>query len=343
LPLRQGAGCFFTVPVAPDFYRREGATWLRRYRTWLVAPLVVDQIILTALLVRGRPTYAFYEQFVALVLTTLWFNLTVIQFFTRARALAPAAEVKPATAVQLSLETRRLRDHINWRAEAVILTLVLLTLLLLTLHLFGPLPSHTNQLPESAEDGTGTESHLVRLTVWLLYLQAGLLLLKQVIVRVRMRLPLRRAAEYRRWRAAWQTYHLHVFDAVRLLWALLFCGLLAFETLAPEAGGQVKLLIVTLFVCCVVPFIIYCIRERRRLLVVEREVRPQELVNEFPPAPVAEGRFLAGGLLYLNRDNPVILARSPQGIAINLANRSTYLWVIYLSGLVLLVMWQASH
>jgi hypothetical protein len=130
---------------------------------------------------------------------------------------------------------------------------------------------------------------------------------------------------------------------VRILWALLFCGLLARKTFALADGRPSKPLIVVLFVGCVVPFIIYSSRERRRLLAVEREVRPQELANEFPPAPVAEGRFLAGGLLYLNRDNPIILARSPQGIAINLANRSTYLWVIYLSGLLLLVMWQASQ
>ena len=62
-----------------------------------------------------------------------------------------------------------------------------------------------------------------------------------------------------------------------------------------------------------------------------------------PANPVPEGRFIAGGLLYLNRDNPVIVTRSPQGLAINLAHWGTHLWVAYLSGLVLLIVWQVSR
>jgi hypothetical protein len=93
----------------------------------------------------------------------------------------------------------------------------------------------------------------------------------------------------------------------------------------------------------IVIYTLYLARQQRRLAAVAREIKPLELIKEYPPMPVAEGRFLVGGLLYLNRDNPVILARSPQGLAINLANRSTYLWVAYLSGLVWLVIWQVSH
>ena len=79
---------------------------------------------------------------------------------------------------------------------------------------------------------------------------------------------------------------------------------------------------------------------------VAREIKPIELIKEYPPpsaAPAPEGRFLAGGLFCLNPANPVGLARSPQGLAINLANRGTYLWVAYLAGLVWLGIWQVSN
>ena len=77
-----------------------------------------------------------------------------------------------------------------------------------------------------------------------------------------------------------------------------------------------------------------------------REIRPLELIKEYPPAsatPPPEGLFLAGGLFYLNLDNPVAVTRSPRGLAINLASRGMYLWVAYLAGLFWLVVWQASN
>ena len=67
-------------------------------------------------------------------------------------------------------------------------------------------------------------------------------------------------------------------------------------------------------------------------------MRPFELAEELPPRPVAGGTFLAGGLLYFNRDNPGVLVRSAPGIAINLARPTAYLWLAYLAGL---VVWQA--
>jgi uncharacterized membrane protein len=60
------------------------------------------------------------------------------------------------------------------------------------------------------------------------------------------------------------------------------------------------------------------------------------MVKEFPQRPIPQGHFLAGGLLYFNRDNPSVLVRSAQGIAINLARPIAYVWPAYLMGLALL-------
>jgi len=49
------------------------------------------------------------------------------------------------------------------------------------------------------------------------------------------------------------------------------------------------------------------------------------MVKEFPRRPIAEGRYLAGGLLYFNRDNPRVLVRSTDGTAVHLAHRDTFM------------------
>lgn len=335
LPLRHGEGWFLSTQVAPDFYRGAGAQLLRQYRRWLLAAFAVDLLLIAALLVSGKFFFIMREQFIAIVLSVIWFNFTVMQFACRVKALAGSSPSQPATAVQLSLATRRLRDYSNWPLETLLIGLLLGTGVLLVdwrTGFLGLVPAWSRADAAQAGGLLGV--------VWFLYLQVGLLLLKQVFVRVRMKLPVKRAEDYRRRREAWLTYHLRVCDAARLLCALALLGQAINKAFEPAGSWA---LWSVLFGVTLAVYLFYNIRERRRLAVVEREIRPIELVKEFPPAPVAEGRFLAGGLLYFNRDNPVVLARSPQGLALNLANRSTYLWGAYLAGLVLLLIWQTSR
>lgn len=334
LPIKQGTKWFLSAPVGADFYQTEGRIWLSRYRLWLVAPLLLDAMIVAGLVVRGNWFHIFYEQFVAFVLTAVWFNFTVLQFAARVRALQAVPATSPVSAVQLSLTPRRLRDHLSWPVEAVLAGLGVVVLLLLA-NLYagwwrGGVAQDAGTIP-------------VRLVVWFGYLQLGLLLLKQLFVRWRMKLPVRRVAEYQRWRAAWLTYHLRVFDALRLAWASLLCVLLVHWTAETWLTDGLERFLYATCLLLLLCFAGYCLRERRRLSVVEREVGPLELSREFPPTPLAEGRFLAGGFLYVNSDTPVMLARSPSGLALNLAHRGIYVWGGYLVGLILLVWWQAAR
>jgi hypothetical protein len=337
-PLKQGEGWFLGLEVEPGFYRRAGAGLLRRYRAWLVVPMALEAWILAALILSGRWVYAMYEQIPAVLLLLAWSTFTTYQFMARVRLLAPATTAAPVTGVQLSLAPRRLRDYTNWRVEAAIIGLTLLALLWLADPWLGSFLGRAQAAPPSAR--------LLKLVVFILYLQAGVLLLKQLFVRWRMLLPLRRVEDYRRWRAAWLTYHLRVFDALRLLMASALSGGLAFKTFERWWGSAgMRPVGLGLALASVAVYTLYCLREQRRLAVVAREIKPLDLIKEYPPAsamPVAEGRFLAGGLFYLNRHNPAILARSPQGLAINLAHWGTYLWVTYPLGLVWLIVWQVG-
>ena len=323
LPLKYGADRFLGAPVAPGFYRGEGAALLRRYRGWLLVPPAADLAAALWLAATGRALALIYEQFVAMVLTSIAYNSIAAHFATRALG-APPAEHAP-TAVHLSMAPRRLRDYTNAPLEVMMGAAVVAALVLLararTPNADGP------PLPW---------------VVWLLYLQAGLLLLKRVFVRWRMRLPATRPEEFGRWRSAWLRYHLRVFDAMRAVFALALLFAALWTVGAPASAAVGFAVTAVVWTGALVALTVYCTRERRRLAAVEREVQPVRFVGDFPPPPVATGRFVAGGLLYLGRDEPGVLVRGASGLALNLANVSTYVWAGYLLGLVLLAAWQGT-
>jgi hypothetical protein len=319
LPAKHGGYKFFTVDLGAEVWRREGPGLLRRYRGWLLAPFAVDAVALAALAFAGRAEYAMHEQLVMTVLGAIYYNSLAVHFAYKAKALEPAGDVPRPTAVLLSLRPRRLRDHSNRIVEAAVV---------------GPSLAGLAALAVLVERDE-PEPFLAQ-AVWLLYAQAGLLLLKIVFVRWRMKLPVRRTEEFTRWRTAWLAYHLRIFDAVRVVVAVGMLQPLAYLYLGSSGVA------VFVWVVAALLFVAYAMRERRRLAEVERDVKPAELANEFPQPPVAAGRYLAGGLLYFNPENPGVVARGPSGIALNLANRSTYLWFAYLVGFVLLVTWQVG-
>jgi hypothetical protein len=344
LPLRNGESHFLATAVEPGFYSGAGARLLRRYRMLLIVPLLIDAVILLALVASGKFSYVVGEQLVSFILMTIFFNLLVVNFSVKARFLSPASaagDEQPVKSVQLSLEPRRLRDHSNFWTEAIIAASALASLLIAIRSALSTW-SHPS-LDETSGVASQAASHTaIFAAVWLLYLQAGMLLLKRMFVRWRMKLPMRRTDDYKRWRAAWLRYHMRVFDAVRVFFALVVVDLTVANFLLSLGMVDLQLPAVRLpiYAALAIGLIVYCSRELRRLRVVEKEIRPVELVKEFPRPRVAEGRFLAGGLLYFNRDNPVLLARSAQGVAINLAHPGTYVLIAYLAGLILLASWQ---
>jgi uncharacterized membrane protein len=166
-----------------------------------------------------------------------------------------------------------------------------------------------------------------------LYLQLGLLLLKLVFVRWRMPLPLRRTDDFRRWRTAWLSYHLRLLDALRILLSLALLSAIAWLTRSPQAT-----VFALAWLAIIAVFAAYVALNQRRLSAVANQVRPAELVKEFPPRPIPEGRFLAG-VFYINPQNPGVLVPSGRGIALNVSHPATYGWTAYLCGLVALVTW----
>ena len=326
LPLKNGEGFFLAQRVGPGFYQGAGAPLLRRYRISLLVPLFLDAPLALWFIAGQKYIPLFFQEIIALVATLVVYNVIATHFNCRAMAVVPPDENLPAT-IQISMEPRRLRDHTNLAVEAVIALAVALSIALL------------------ASNASAAKHHGMRggvvLTIWILYLQLGLLLLKGVFVRWRMPLPARRTEDFRRWRAAWLSYHLKLFDAIRLLCALVLAFTVPLKLYLREFTRPAIIIVGSAWVVILGVYIYYVARENRRLAAVQREIKPIELVKEFPRRPVPEGRFLAGGLLFFNRDNPGVLVRSAQGIAINLARPTAYLWPAYFIGLATLMIWMA--
>jgi len=338
LPLKHGKDFFLAQPVQPGFYQEAGAPLLGRYHILVFLPLVLDAPLALWLAATQRYFFALVEQWIALMLTIVAYNIMVLHFSVRAGNIAEKKEAHPATLLQLSMEPRRLREHSDPIVEVAVAGATLLALALLA---GGYL------LAIAGKDGHAG-AHLVQegvvVLTWILYMQVGLLLLKLACVRWRMPLPVHRTDDFRRWRAACLRWNLKMLDSIRMLMALaLPWGVITRMAYPKGWTPGAAVIAVCVWAPLTVVSMVHISREGRRLKEVEREVKPVELVKEFPRPPVPDGLFLAGGLLYFNRDNPQTIVRSVRGIAINLARPSPYVWAGYFIGLSLislLTAWQ---
>lgn len=334
-PLRNGPGYFLAQRVNPGFYQEAGAALFKRYRIWLVVWLVADAPLTFWLAATGRYSYLVFEQLFATVLSVIAYNIMVIHFSYRAMGIGGVEEDRPV-AVQLSMTPRRLRDHIDPGIEIFVAAATLLALgLLARCYMIAAAPG--------ASPAAGHVFHKgVVLTVWLLYWQIGFLMLKGVYVRWRMPLPANRTEDFRRWRAAWLSHHLRVYDAVRVLNALCQFGSMVWITFAWRWPRPVRVAGLAVAMAAMIIYAAYVLREHRRLAAAVREMKPVEMVKEFPRASVAVGRYFAGGFIYFNPENPGVVVRGVQGVAINLAHRGTYAWAAYLLGLLALMAWMSA-
>jgi hypothetical protein len=334
-PSRNGPDYFLAQRVKPGFYQEAGAALLKRYRIWLVVWLVADAPLMVWLAATGRYSYLVFEQLFAMVMSVIAANIMVVHFSYRAMAIGGLEEDRPA-AVQLSMTPRRLRDHLRPGIEIVVVAATVLSLgLLARCYVVAAAPGATHAAAHALRRG-------VLLTAWLLYWQIGFLMLKGVYVRWRMPLPANRTEDFRRWRAAWLNHHLRVFDAVRLLSSLGQLAAMAWISFAWRFPRPFRTAGLAAAMAAMIIYMAYVMREHRRLAAAVREMKPVEMVKEFPRAPVAVGRYFAGGFIYFNPENPGVIVRGIQGVAINLAHRSTYAWAAYLLGLLALMAWMSA-
>ena len=198
-PLNHGPGFFLGVEVAPGFYKGPGIRWLNRYRTLLV----VQHLILVS-------------AFVVPVALRRWNDLPVmapvdvITFFSMIggfvlwtrRTLGANPPKLPAVAV--ALEPRRLRDHLSWRLEVLVVASLAFSWLLLLW--YGDLPLHW------------------RSPILITYAVMGLLPGKIILARNSFPLPPDRTEEHHRWMEANRRHSLDVMESMRWFFVVILAG-----------------------------------------------------------------------------------------------------------------------
>jgi len=330
LPLKNGQSFFLAHEVGPDFYRSAGAPLFRRYHVSVLVPVLLDGPLAAWLFLTKRYVDLELEQVLALVVSILAYNLMLAHFSSLAASLSLEPGKPQTTRLRLSMAPRRLRDYTTPAIEWVIGGATLLALAMLGRCYALSLTANANHFSFAAVRGGKV------LTVWVLYWQLGFLLLKILFIRRRMPLPAKRTEDFRRWRMAWLTHKLRIFDAVRLFCALSMLLGMTWITYGRGWPRRGQIILLGLAALALLLYLVYVAREERRLAATEKELKPVEMVKEFPRFPVAEGRYFAGGLLYFNRDNPWVVVRSVKGVALNMAHSTTHIAAAYLTGLVIL-------
>lgn len=198
-PLDHGSGYFLGLEVPPGFYEGAGARPLRSYHATVLAEHGIEAAALAALLVSGR-----WE------LVPVWAGGCAVLFVATMAGITAylrrtlCAQPQPMPRIAVALETRRLRDHISWQAESLVLLILTASWLLLLTH---PNP------------GIDWLSPLVTT-----YSILGLLPAKILVIRSRRPLPADRTLEHHSFADANRRYSLATVDAFRRISLAVLAG-----------------------------------------------------------------------------------------------------------------------
>jgi hypothetical protein len=153
----------------------------------------------------------------------------------------------------------------------------------------------------------------LRATIFYIYLQAGLLLIKRAMIRARSVAPADNAAQYLAWRESLRRLSTVICDYVRLIYA--FAPLIAVlqSAVKPWEGSAAQAATVIAVFGAGGLSTVYEWRRRLQHLEVARHTRPASFLI-LPDTPDA------GWLVCFRPALPVLLLNGPNGYALNLAS-----------------------
>ena len=317
-PLLRGPQWFFNIHVRPDFYAGAGRRILHRYWMRMFIPFAVDvpaaififlsgHLLLLSLLILGLS---------ALIHLNHVFSVDLAE--RQARPFAVQEADQPVASMALSLKPRLLRDYTNRKVEW---TLALLTLAALTWLVVYYLAAPEHQDPRL----------VFGVPALLIYLQAGLLFVKRVVVTWRTPIPEAQAAEHMRAREDTRRYYLKVCDWYRLAAsaALLFWPIKLSASPA-NLNGLLSTWFATWLAITVAGTIWVEIR-RKQLVRVALRARPVTLPDFLHQSEIARWPVCYQSSV------PMLMLKGARGYSLNLANGFAHLGAAYLAGLVALL------
>jgi len=316
-PLMRGPDWFFEVAVPPDFLEGPGAAILRNYRWRLFIPWGIEGLTLAALWLTGHLNEVSILIMIAAITLFTRFNYYAARIVieNRTRLFERPEASQPASNIVLSLQPRTLSAYTDWLMEAGII------LALSAAAIWSAF------LPATHDPAIGRR--LLSLMVIDVYAQAGLLLIKCGVIRSGGAAPVDNVEQYLAWRESLRRFTTGFCDLARLLFSLK--PLLVISVII---GGST--LLAAEIGCFIVFMAAVGLGWRRRLayLKVASRTRPAK----FPLLPAAKE---ARGPVVFWPSLPVLLLRTANGYALNLASTQVGIAGLYSAGFAGLWMWLA--
>lgn len=317
-PLLRGPEWFFNIPVQPDFYTGAGKKILRRYWMRMLIPFAVDIPLATAIFVSGRLVFLNWLVVGLSVLIHINHSYSVDLAERQARAFAAPEVEQPVASMVLSLKPRRLRDYTNGKVEWALALCSVAALAWLTRYYFSAPEHHNPRL-------------VFGVPVFLLYVQAGILIVKRVVVEWRTPVPQAQAEEYLEAREETRRYYLKVCDWNR---AAVAAGIVFWPVRmsVSEAGlGQALGIWFAILMVVALVATVWTEVKRRRLVNMSLRVRPARVPDFLRESEIARWPVCYRPLA------PMLVLKGAHGYSLNFGNRLAYLGAAYFGGLVVLL------
>jgi len=316
MPLMYGPRYFYRLHVGEAFYEGAGRKLLQRYRALLLWPYFVELAVFVVLMLRREFASLPNLALIGLVSTVLNQRLSMRMVMRSAKRFEEQETDPAPAAVTLSLNPRRLADYTNPVFEIVLASAITVSLIFL------------------AQMHAAMEPALL-----MLYLQAGLLLLKKAIVDWRSAAPLEDSEIYLEVRERRRKLLLFVCDFYRGALGFVMMEQAALHMIPDE---RLRWTLKSLYLALTIVCVCFAIAKTNELSAMYRNIKPTRVRGSKRLIPPDPNGFVAGGLLYFDRDNPAILVQGPRSVALNAGNHRLLLGASYLAGLMLLLMWTSK-
>jgi hypothetical protein len=316
-PLMRGPEWFFDVAVAPDFLKGPGAALLRYYRWRLFIPWAIEGAILGALCLTGRSNAVNILLLITGIALSTRFNYYAARIATenKTRQFERPDAQQPASNVVLSLEPRTLPSYTKWWVEAGIALAL------------GAAAVWLAYLPPSV--APSVRPRIINFLIVNVYIQAGLLLIKRGLIRSSGAAPADNVEQYLAWRESLRRFTTLTCDLTRFLITLQPLMVLAFVT-----GGSARLIALPVFFAVSLAGFGVGLWIRLAHLKVARRTKPAK----FPLLPAAQQ---ARGVVGFWPSLPILLLRTANGYALNLASSPVQIAGLYFAGFAGLLVWLA--
>lgn len=324
LPVFRGPGYFFNLQVPADFYSGVGRGVLRKYRAALLVPYAIEWTLAVAFISTQRYGYLFWLILTGSIVANTAMGVAIKVLMKSVRGMDSIIAPPQVSKLAISLQQRTLASYSR---PAVEIALAAATLLSAGLLFWS--------FPRSGESA----AYFFVAPLLAFYAQLGVLLIKDTVIRQPMKVPSDAAEEYESLLQKVRWYRATLCDWIRAECTGLLLGFSLMGPCESRWGFAGRFVALAPVMAILAAFMIATRRGMVRVLRAAAVVRPLDMSRVASRRGNAD-RFLLGGLLYFDRENPLLLVRGPLWFTFNLANARAYAFAAWFGGLIAIALWR---